>query len=614
MEILPAPIWLQDWTAVENFCAEQRAAGCTDLRALLESDEDLLRGVIATVVVDAANDAAAHFVGAESKEDVLGAIPANLIGEAALPSLLDQVMAVWEGAAQISLVFAGVDMNGDPIDTQLDWSAPIILGEPDYSHVVLLMRDLREEKAEERQRQKSLEQLEALLDIGRGIASTFDVDMVLELLVTTTMDLLESDGSLIILVDPAAEKVTKVIGHGATDTTLVDLSYQEVVAGMSGVALRTRVGVRSDNVAIDPRNTGLAAARAAGCDGVKIVVAPIVVDDIVLGTLTASADADSPAFNDLDLSLTMILAEQAAVAIRNAEVYNALSSSHDDLRKAHEELQHTQTQLLAAQKMEAIGSLAAGIAHEINTPIQFVSDNVTFIRDSTKTLADFCLQHIEVLEKLGDHHELSGRIAELREAWAKQDCDFLLEEIPGAAEETMDGAKRVAEIVRAMKEFAHPGTKELTQSDINRIVKSTVKVSKNEWKYVANVELDLQEQLPLVPALRGPLGQSLLIMIVNAAQALAEHRDLDTAGKGTITISTRELDDCVELRVSDNGPGIPTGIVDRIFEPFFTTKSVGKGSGQGLSIAHSVITDKHKGELRVETSEAGTTFITTLPK
>jgi signal transduction histidine kinase len=149
--------------------------------------------------------------------------------------------------------------------------------------------------------------------------------------------------------------------------------------------------------------------------------------------------------------------------------------------------------------------------------------------------------------------------------------------------------------------------------DVNRVVTTTAAVSKNEWKYVAELELELSPNLPPVQGFSGPLGQSLLIMIVNAAQAFAEHRDIAGDGKGVITIGTSHTDSHVEIRVADNGTGVPDAIKERIFEPFFTTKEVGNGSGQGLSIAHSVVVDRHHGRIWLEDGDPGAVFVIQLP-
>ncbi len=609
IDLVPAPIWIEDWTEIESYCARQKALGVTDLRSILEGDEASLRDVVSRINVTAVNDLTVDFVGADSSERLLGTLPGDLLNGGALRSLIDQIMVVWNTESAITLVINGVDMGGADLEFQLDWAAPMIGDKPDYSRVVVLLRDVSVQRAEERLMRKNVSQLEILLDMSRGVASTFDIDMILQLLAATAVELLGADEALLLLVDTKNQELTHVVGEGYPAAEMRNHTYGEVMAGMSGQAIETRDGILCADIATDPRNEGKAKERATRYAGTSVAIAPIISDDLVLGTLTTLNGADSPEFTEMDLALVKMLAAQAAVAIRNAEIYQELRANRDRVHEAHEELKNTQTQLLGAQKMEAIGGLAAGIAHEINTPIQFVSDNVSFIKDSAIALAGFGQAHIAILDQLVDHPELGQQIRDLRQQWKDADCDFLLEELPDAIEETLEGATRVADIVKAMKEFAHPGQEDLTPSNINRIIETTVQVSRNEWKYVADVELDLDETLPMVPALPGPLGQSLLIIIVNAAQAM----DGKVEGKGRIKISSRHLGEIVEIRVSDNGPGIPSDIIGRIFEPFFTTKEIGKGSGQGLSIAHSVIVDKHHGRIWAENTDPGATFVLHLP-
>ena len=272
-----------------------------------------------------------------------------------------------------------------------------------------------------------------------------------------------------------------------------------------------------------------------------------------------------------------------------------------------------QVQLVQAQKLESIGQLAAGIAHEINTPTQYVGDNTRFLQDSVADLIEIIDLYDGLLDPAQEHRPCAERSAEAKAALERLDMEFLREEIPKAISQSLEGVERVATIVRSMKEFSHPGAVERQLADLNRAIESTITVARNEWKYVAEMVTDLDASLPLVPCLLGDVNQVVLNMIVNAAHAIKGVVG-DTGEKGTITVTTRCAGSWVEARIRDTGSGIPPEIRPRIFDPFFTTKEVGKGTGQGLAIAHTVIVQKHGGEIKVESEVGqGTTFIIRLP-
>ncbi|MEJ2591119.1 MAG: ATP-binding protein [Candidatus Thiodiazotropha sp.] len=273
-----------------------------------------------------------------------------------------------------------------------------------------------------------------------------------------------------------------------------------------------------------------------------------------------------------------------------------------------------ESQLLQAQKLESVGQLAAGIAHEINTPTQYVQDNTRFLQEA---FASYYLA-FSTLRKLRDRlaeADLDKQLLEDTDRILESlDIDYLTEDIPVAIEQSLEGLRRIATIVAAMKEFTHPGTDAKQPVDVNAVIDNIVTVSRNEWKYVAELETDLQESLPAPPGYRDKLGQVILNLIVNAAHAIGDEVEAGHLKKGHIRVTTATHDDAVEIRISDDGPGIPEAIQQKIFDPFFTTKEVGKGTGQGLSIARSVVVDQHQGSLTLDSTPGdGATFTIHLP-
>ncbi|MGE3536680.1 MAG: response regulator [Candidatus Tectimicrobiota bacterium] len=270
--------------------------------------------------------------------------------------------------------------------------------------------------------------------------------------------------------------------------------------------------------------------------------------------------------------------------------------------------------LVRAQKLEAIGRLAAGVAHEINTPTQYIGDNVRFLQDAFHDLMPL-LEQYSVLLQANQAGQIPTALLHAIETTAEAvDVEYLRAEIPQALQQSLEGIERVATIVRAMKDFSHPGTTEKIAIDLNQAIESTITVARNEWKYVADIVTDFDPHLPPVPCMPGELNQVMLNLIVNAAHAIADVLQSSGQEKGTIRLSTRCTEAWVEIRVADTGGGIPEAVQDKIFDPFFTTKDVGKGTGQGLAMAHDVIVHKHGGTLTFETvAGQGTTFSIRLP-
>jgi two-component system, NtrC family, sensor kinase len=276
------------------------------------------------------------------------------------------------------------------------------------------------------------------------------------------------------------------------------------------------------------------------------------------------------------------------------------------------ELRRLGRELAAAQKLESIGRLAAGVAHEINTPVQFVSDNVHFVRTSMTDVAAVIHAYRSLKDATQSSKDVAGAVRIAEDAEKAADLDYILENAPQALDSSIEGLERIATIVRSMKEFAHPDQAQKTLADLNQAIRSTLVVAHNEYRHVAVLGTQFGD-LPAIPCFLGEINQVVLNLLVNASHAISDVVN-DSGNLGKLDVRTRLDGNEVEISISDTGSGIPESARDRIFDPFFTTKEVGKGTGQGLAIAHRVIVNKHGGTLRFETEcGKGTTFFIRLP-
>ncbi len=273
-----------------------------------------------------------------------------------------------------------------------------------------------------------------------------------------------------------------------------------------------------------------------------------------------------------------------------------------------------ESQLMHSQKLESIGQLAAGIAHEINTPVQFVTDNTEFLKESIETISGILEKCEDALKECAEKHNCNDSLEKLQELKDEADADFLLDEIPYALNQNLEGLQKIATIVKAMKEFSYPPQTQMVPIDLSEAIKNTSIVARNEWKYISELKMEFDEDLPPVYCHPGELNQVFLNLIINAVHAIQEKLGETSQEMGLITITTRKDGDMAEIKVTDTGSGIPEKAQNRIFDPFFTTKDVGKGTGQGLFICHSVIVDKHKGSITFDTQQGkGTTFTIKIP-
>jgi PAS domain S-box-containing protein len=310
-----------------------------------------------------------------------------------------------------------------------------------------------------------------------------------------------------------------------------------------------------------------------------------------------------------DGTLLSVVASLAPLYNSRGEITAVVGMLADITEKTQLELQ-----LRQAQKLESIGQLAAGIAHEINTPTQYVGDNTRFLKKAFADLTGLLSGYLILLQAVKDGTATPELVATIEEAVQEADFEYLTQEIPAAISQTLEGVERVTRIVRAMKDFSHPDSAEKVLTDLNKTIESTLTVARNEWKYSADMVTDFDPELPMVPCLQGEFNQVILNLVINASHAIRDVIAVGSTGKGTITVSTRRDGAWAEVRVRDTGAGIPEAIRGRIFDPFFTTKGVGKGTGQGLAISRQVMVNKHGGSIDFQSEVGvGTTFILRLP-
>ena len=304
----------------------------------------------------------------------------------------------------------------------------------------------------------------------------------------------------------------------------------------------------------------------------------------------AIIELEEPGFDQVTGEERTVLTSKVPLRDENDEIIGIIGLGFDITERKRAE-----QRLAAGERLESIGRLAAGVAHEINTPIQYLNDSVAFIRDS---LQDILAHNAKLQAKLPDEP-------------VDEDIEELGVELPPALARMADGLGRIAEIVRSMKEFSYADQREMSQVDLNRAISSTLVIARSEYKYVADVDVQLGD-VPLVTCHGGQINQVVLNLVVNAAHAIGD-RVKGTHDKGLITVRTCVDGEFAVIMIGDTGGGIPEAIRKRIFEPFFTTKEVGKGTGQGLSIAHSVV-KSHGGSLSFQTEMGkGTNFMIRLP-
>ncbi|MFH0974476.1 MAG: ATP-binding protein [Spirochaetota bacterium] len=283
-------------------------------------------------------------------------------------------------------------------------------------------------------------------------------------------------------------------------------------------------------------------------------------------------------------------------------------------KKADEEKHKLEKQLQQSRTLESIGTLASGIAHEINTPMQYIQDNTMFFSEGVINLFEIINVYSEIVAQYCNDETMSIAREKINKALGNTDIEYLRKEIPSAISQSLDGIGRVKNIINAMKYFSHADSDEMQKGDINKAIENTVMVSKNRWKYVAEIKTDLDPSIPEIKCFMGRINQVIMNLILNAADAISEVVKDNPDKKGLIQISSKKENNSIVITIRDTGCGIADNNKDRIFDPFFTTKDVGKGTGQGLSIVYDIIVNQHKGSIDVESAAGkGSAFTIRLP-
>lgn len=612
---LPLALAWEDFSEVATRFDDLRTDGVIDIVEYFEANQDDLDATICLVRVVAVNHALCELRGAEDGSVLLGSVTPDRVDQQFRESMLRQLQALWEGRNTLNYATFARDGEHRQRDVVLYWSIPEVDGVLDPSKVLVALSDVTESVQSRRHLERSAIRRTTLYEIGVDLASTLDLDASLELILDSGRRLLSCDLAVLFTLDHSIEAITARLIAGGPQTVLEPFTYQELIDGLVGQAISTGgLIVRHGDQRIERRGALGAALRSAGINGINIAsmaLVPIEGPGSTTGVLAAGNLDVNNQFSSVDLDDLRLLGGQASVALQRTASHQETVRARDSLQETLDVLKTTQDSLIEAQKMESIGVLAAGVAHEINTPVQFIGDNVAFLAETFGEI----MAAISAAKADLQGDDAAASAASAMQRFNQIDIDYLLEDVPLALEQTAEGIDRVATTVRALKEYSHPGSKQRSLIDIGKTLNTITTVTRSEWRTSATVEVVVDAGTPAVWALGNDLHQVFLNLIVNAVHAIRERWGPQAAASGRIEVSAEPWRDGVEVRVSDNGAGIPKAVHDRIFDQFFTTKAVGTGSGQGLTLAYRAIVQQHRGTLTFETEPgSGTTFVIRLPQ
>jgi signal transduction histidine kinase len=294
--------------------------------------------------------------------------------------------------------------------------------------------------------------------------------------------------------------------------------------------------------------------------------------------------------------------------------YIAVKEDITERKQAEVQTREAEAQSQLSQKLQSVGMLAAGVAHEINTPTQYITDNVRFLTESFTQIFKVIAGYKSLASSASAHPECAQNLKVVEAVEKENELEYLLGEIPRTLEQSLEGLGRIGRIVSSLKEFSHPNQAERSGANLNKAIETVVAVSRHEWKYVADVVTEFDPKLPQVECILDEINQAVLNLVINATHAIADAIKQRGLKRGTITIRTRQEPGWVVVEVEDTGTGILPEVQGRIFDPFFTTKGIGKGTGQGLAIVQAVVVKGHGGRIDFLTEVGkGTTFRLFLP-